>query len=199
MKIGIVGFQGAITEHIEATEKAMKKMDIEGKAIWVEEKNQIDKINGLIIPGGESTTIGRLMQSSGIFKRIKEVGDESLPIMGTCAGLILLAKRGSEEIKETNQPLLQLMDIKVKRNAFGGQKESFETDITIPKLGNEPFNGVFIRAPAIIETGDKVTELAKFKDKIVAAEQKNLLALAFHPELTSDTRFHQYFLKKVKS
>ncbi len=199
MKIGIVGFQGAITEHIEATEKAMKKMNIEGKAIWVEEKNQIDKINGLIIPGGESTTIGRLMQSSGIFNKIKELGDESLPIMGTCAGLILLAKRGSKEIKKTNQPLLQLMYIKVKRNAFGGQKESFETDITIPKLGNEPFNGVFIRAPAIIETGEKVTGLAKYKDKIVAAEQKNLLALAFHPELTSDTRFHQYFLEKVKS
>lgn len=199
MKIGIIGFQGAVTEHLEATKKAMTKKDIEGETILSKEKSQIDKIDGLIIPGGESTTIGRQMKSAEIFNRIKKLGDGEFPIMGTCAGLILLAKRGGEKVKQANQNLLRLMDIKVERNAFGSQKKSFEKDLNIPKLGNEPFKGVFIRAPAIVETGREVDDLATYKKKIIAAEQENLLALAFHPELTSDTRVHEYFLEKVKS
>ncbi len=198
MKIGIVGFQGAITEHIKATEKAMEKRKISGEAVRIEEDNQIDEIDGIIIPGGESTTIGRLMQRAGIFEGIRKLGEEGKPIMGTCAGLILLAEQGGSEIEKTDQELLELMDIEVTRNAFGRQKESFETKLSIPKLGNEPFNGVFIRAPAIVKSGEKVTDLATYEDKIVAAEEENLLALAFHPELTQDSRFHEYFLEKVK-
>lgn len=199
MKIGIIGFQGAVTEHIEAVEEAMSKKSIKGETILAKQKSQINKLDGLIIPGGESTTISRLMKSAEIFDRIKKLDDGEFPIMGTCAGLILLAKRGGEKIKKANQPLLRLMDIKVKRNAFGSQKNSFEKYLNISKIGNEPFKGVFIRAPAIVETGNEVDDLAKYKDKIIAAEQNNLLALAFHPELTSDTRFHEYFLEIVKS
>ncbi len=199
MRIGIVGFQGAVAEHMNAVKKAMKKKNIEGKAIWVEEKNQLKDINGLIIPGGESTTIGKLMQRGEMFDKVKKFGQDGIPIMGTCAGLILLAKQGGEEIEKSGQPLLKLMDIKVIRNAFGRQKESFEANLSIPELGNNPFKGVFIRAPAIVETGENVTSLATYRNMIVAAVEDNLLALAFHPELTSDTRFHEYFLEKVKT
>lgn len=198
MIIGVIGFQGAISEHITSIEKAMKKQNINGRAIWLNDKKQLSKIDGLIIPGGESTTIGRLMLESGIFNEVKKLGEKGLPILGTCAGLILLAKEGGEEIRKTNQPLLKLMNIKVKRNAFGRQKESFETNLKIPFLGKEPFLGVFIRAPAIGKIGEKVYSLAEYKNKIVAAEQENLVTMAFHPELTNDTRAHEYFLRKTK-
>lgn len=199
MKIGVVGFQGAIEEHIQATERAIKSLDIEGKAVWLKNRSQLSKVDGLIIPGGESTTIGRLMINSDIFEDIRELGEKGLPIFGTCAGLILLAEEGGDEIQKTDQPLLGLMDMKVRRNAFGRQKESFERELKIPALGDKPFPGVFIRAPAIEKVGENVKPLATYRNKIVAAEQNNLLAMAFHPELTSDTRCHEYFLKKVDS
>lgn len=198
MRIGVIGFQGAITEHIRATKQAMQEMEITGDALWLKNESQLTKIDGLIIPGGESTTIGNLMLSAGVFENVKEKGRDGFPIFGTCAGLILLADRGGEKVEEKNQPLLELMNVKVERNAFGRQKESFETELRIPVLGNKPFHGVFIRAPAISEVGEKVNPLVKYNDKIVAAEQENLLSMAFHPELTSDTRSHEYFLEKVQ-
>jgi 5'-phosphate synthase pdxT subunit len=118
------------------------------------------------------------------------------PIMGTCAGLILLAKEGDEQVKKTHQHLLGIMDTTVNRNAFGRQRESFETELELPFL-NSPYNAVFIRAPGIVGCGEDVTILAKMDGKVVAAEQGNILALAFHPELTFDTRVHQYFLNKL--
>lgn len=198
MKIGVIGLQGAITEHLEMVERAMEELGIDGDATWLNTKDQIENVEGLIVPGGESTTIGRLMKNSGIFEKVKEEGKVGKPILGTCAGLILLAKEGGSEIKRTEQPLLKLMDIKVKRNAFGGQRESFETELNISVLGEKPFRGVFIRAPAIEKVGENVKVLAKYKGMIVAAEQGNLLSVGFHPELTSDTRIHEYFLEKVR-
>ncbi|KXA93242.1 glutamine amidotransferase [candidate division MSBL1 archaeon SCGC-AAA259E17] len=198
MKIGVIGFQGAVNEHITATERAMRELGLSGEAIWLKDDAQLSEVDGLIIPGGESTTIGRLISNAGIFEKIQEMGKSGVPILGTCAGLILLAKEGGEEIKETKQPLLKLMDMKVIRNAFGRQKESFETDLEVPAFGEKPFPGIFIRAPAIEEVWGNVRTLAKSKGKIVAAEQENLLAMAFHPELTSDTRTHQYYLEKVE-
>ncbi len=199
MKIGIISFQGAIREHANAVEKAMNNLNIDGDIVKVEKKHHIEKIDGLIIPGGESTTIAKLMKNSGIFNIVKEKGNKDFPILGTCAGLILLANSGSDEIKKTNQSLLELMDIIVERNAFGRQKESFETKLKISSFGKEPFPCVFIRAPAILEAGNNVGILGKYKGKIVAAEQENILTLAFHPELTQDTRAHEYFLQKVGS
>lgn len=195
MRIGVVGLQGDVGEHIDALKRAMQKMGVHGEALWVNRPEQIDGLDGLIIPGGESTTIGKLMVATGIFEKVRGRAQNGMPIMGTCAGLILLAKKGDEQVERTEQPLLSLMDIRVVRNAFGRQRESFEVDLDIPEFGESPFECVFIRAPAIEEVWGNVKILAKFNNKIVAARQGNLLALAFHPELTDDTRAHEYFLK----
>ncbi len=195
MKIGIVGLQGAVSEHLEATERAMQKLGIKGEAVWVGRPVQLEGVDGIIIPGGESTTIGKLMRTTGLFEQVKQLATGGKPILGTCAGLIVLAKRGDEQVMRTRQPLLGLMDISVIRNAFGRQRESFEVNLEIPALGEEPFSAVFIRAPAVEEVWGDAKTLAEFQGKIVAVQQGSLLAVAFHPELTPDTRLHEYFLR----
>ncbi len=195
VKIGIVGLQGAVSEHIEATERAMQKLGIKGEAVWVGRPVQLEGVDGIIIPGGESTTIGKLMRTTGLFEQVKQLATGGKPILGTCAGLIVLAKRGDEQVMRTRQPLLGLMDISVIRNAFGRQRESFEVNLEIPALGKEPFSAVFIRAPAVEEVWGDAKTLAEFQGKIVAVQQGSLLAVAFHPELTPDTRLHEYFLR----
>ncbi|KXB02956.1 glutamine amidotransferase [candidate division MSBL1 archaeon SCGC-AAA833F18] len=199
MRIGVIGLQGAVSEHIEIINKAMRELDLKGKAFWLREASQLSEVNGIVVPGGESTTIGRLMTTSGIFERVKEMGKNGMPILGTCAGLILLAKEGDEEVEKTGQPLLRLMDMRITRNAFGRQRESFEVNLDISAFGERPFRCVFIRAPAIEEVWSNVEVLAEYEGKIVAAKQGNLIALAFHPELTDDTRAHEYFLKLCES
>ena len=149
-----------------------------------------------IIPGGESTTISKLIQKMDIAKNIKEMASEGTPLFGTCAGLILFAKKGDTQTKKSNQRLLNLMDISINRNAFGRQRESFETEIEIDFL-NSNFHAIFIRAPVIEETWGKVKIEAKYQDKIVAASQDTLLVTAFHPELTDDTRIHEYFINMI--
>jgi 5'-phosphate synthase pdxT subunit len=195
MKIGIIGLQGAVSEHLEATERAMRKLGIDGEVVWVGRPAQLENVNGIIIPGGESTTIGKLMLRTGLFERVRQLATDGKPILGTCAGLIVLAKRGDEQVMRTRQPLLGLMDISVIRNAFGRQRESFEVDLEIPALGEGPLRCVFIRAPAVEEVWGGAQVLAEFKGKIVAVQQGSLLAVAFHPELTPDTRLHEYFLR----
>lgn len=199
MKIGVIGFQGAVTEHIISTRRAMGEKDINGEVIWLKEESMLSEVDGLIIPGGESTTIGSLISDSGMFEGIKKLGKSGTPIFGTCAGLILLAKEDGGEVQSTNQPLLELMDMRVIRNAFGRQKESFEADLDIPRFGREPFPGVFIRAPAIERTWGKTEAIARCGERMVAAEQNNYLAMAFHPELTNDLRAHKYYLDKVEA
>jgi 5'-phosphate synthase pdxT subunit len=195
VKIGVVGLQGAISEHIEAVERAMRSLGVEGKASWIRGAEEIDKLDGVIIPGGESTTIGKLMTKGGLFQKIQERARSGMPVLGTCAGLILLAKEGDEQVERTGQPLLDLIDMKVTRNAFGRQRESFEVDLEIPALGERPFRAVFIRAPAIERVWGETKPLADYQGKIVAAQQGKLVAMAFHPELTPDTRAHEYFLR----
>jgi len=194
MKIGVIGLQGAVSEHLETTKRAMQKLGIKGEVIWAGRSEQLDDLDRIIIPGGESTTIGKLMLTTGLFEKVREKAANGTPILGTCAGLIILAKRGDEQVVRTKQPLLGLMDISVIRNAFGRQRESFETDLEIPVLGKEPLKAVFIRAPAVEEVWGDVQVLAKFQGKIVGVKQGNLIAVAFHPELTPDTRLHEYFL-----
>jgi len=198
MKIGIIGLQGAVGEHIEAVKRAMHKLGIKGEAVWVGRPEQLDGVDGIIIPGGESTTIGKLMLTTGLFEKVKRMAADGTPILGTCAGLITLAKRGDEQVRRTKQPLLGLMDIGVVRNAFGRQRESFEVDLEIPALGKEPLRCVFIRGPAVEEVGRGVDILAEFNGKIVAVQQGKLIGVAFHPELTLDTRLHEYFLRLCK-
>ena len=202
-RIGILALQGSFIEHAHAIKSTG------AEPVLVRLPEQLENIEGLIIPGGESTTIGKLLEKYNLFKRIKGLALEGLPVYGTCAGMILLAKTiegGNKADPSANSPNesfsgvhnLGLMDITVRRNAFGRQLESFEEDLDIPVLGEAPFHGVFIRAPLIVRTGKKVRILAALKDKrIVAAEQGSILVTAFHPELTDDLRVHEYFLNKV--
>ena len=188
MKIGVLAAQGAFAEHIAALER----LAAEGVAVRL--PGELKGVEGLIIPGGESTTISRLIAEYDLVKAIGGLGREGLPIWGTCAGMILLAR----QITGNSAKSLGLMDITVTRNAFGRQVDSFETGLKIPALGKKEFPGVFIRAPRIEECAGGVEVLARLDDgTIVAARQGKLLATAFHPELTDDLRFHRYFLDIV--
>lgn len=196
MKIGVLAIQGAISEHYSMIKKTFSELGINGELILVKNKNDIKEIDGLIIPGGESTTISRLMFKTGIHEKVLErVENKDLSIMGTCAGSVLLAKKIKNQ---QNVKTLQLMDMEIERNAFGRQHESFEIDVDINGF-DSPFHAVFIRAPIIRKTWGDCKPLSKInRDTIVAAHQDNLVALAFHPELTNDTRMHKYFLKIIK-
>jgi 5'-phosphate synthase pdxT subunit len=197
MRIGVIAIQGNVEEHVNAMKKALEDDGYNAEVIRIKHKAIAPICDGIIIPGGESTTLGRLMKREGISDEIRKAAEAGIPIMGTCAGLVLLAKHGDEQVEKTRQPLLELMDIRVNRNAFGRQKESFEFTLEIKGIGSA-FNAVFIRAPCITDAGRDVEILSQFKGSIVAARQNNLLALAFHPELTNDRRIHQYFLKMIK-
>jgi len=189
MKVGVIGVQGAVSEHLEM----LKRCGAE--SVWVRKPAELETVNALIIPGGESTAISRLMNESGLFERVKMLGEEGMPIFGTCAGLVLLAKEGCEQVNMTGQPLLGLMDMKVVRNAFGSQRESFEAKVDVEGIGK--FQGIFIRAPTVESVWGDCKPLAKYEGKIVAAEQENLLATSFHPELTGDKRIHELFLEMI--
>lgn len=196
MRIGVIAIQGNVEEHVNAMKKALKQSNLEAEVIKIKHSRLVPVCDAIILPGGESTTLGRLMEREGIADEIKKVARAGVPIMGTCAGLVLLAKYGDVQVERTKQPLLGLMDIHVNRNAFGRQRESYECQVDFKGLGS-PFNAVFIRAPAITECGENVEILSKCNGLIVAAREKNMLALAFHPELTDDLRIHHYFLKMV--
>jgi 5'-phosphate synthase pdxT subunit len=188
MKIGVLALQGDFAEHIVM----LKRLKVETSEVRLPE--HLKGLDGLIIPGGESTTIGKLANDFGLLEPLREFGQRHA-IWGTCAGAIFLSKDISRD-----QPLLGLMDIKVERNAFGRQVDSFETDLDVPELKQatatkNPYHAVFIRAPLIESVAGDAKSLASLADgRIVAAQQGHLLATAFHPELTNDTRFHEYFL-----
>jgi len=188
MRIGVLAAQGAFAEHIAP----LPRLKVE--ALPVRLPQELVGLDGLIIPGGESTSISKLMQDYNLMSEIVNLAKNGLPIFGTCAGMILLAK----EISDSDTKPLGVMDITVRRNAFGRQKDSFETELPIPVLGEKPFSAVFIRAPIIEQVNSGVEILARLADgTIVATRQGKLLASAFHPELTDDLRFHQYFLNIV--
>jgi len=187
MKIGVLALQGAVAEHLRMLEEAG------AVAVPVKKVEELDDLDGLVIPGGESTTISKLMHKYGFMEAIRQFGEEKKPIFGTCAGAILLASR----INGQYDYHLGLMDIKVERNAFGRQKESFEVHMPIAGVAAD-YPAVFIRAPYIMEVGEGGQVLAKYEDKIVVARNGHYLAAAFHPELTEDTRLHKFFLDMVK-
>lgn len=186
MKIGVLALQGAVAEHVRMIEQA----GAEGVAI--KKAEQLTGMDGIIIPGGESTTIGKLMRTYHFLAPLRQFAAEGKPIFGTCAGLIILAKHivGQEEVH------LGLMDIEVARNAFGRQRESFETDLAFAGIADR-IKAVFIRAPLITRAGADVEVLARHEGEIVAARQGHLLAASFHPELTEDIRLHTYFANMV--
>ncbi len=192
-RIGIIAIQGDVEEHVRAMEKTLAERGEKVEVVKIKHRGIVKSCDAIIIPGGESTTIGRLMGREGILPEIKKAAEVGKPILGTCAGMVLLAKEGDEEVAKTGQPLLGLMDAKVKRNAFGRQRESFEVLLKM-SLFDDPFHAVFIRAPTIIKAAENVDVLATFDGYIVAAKQRNIIALSFHPELTEDRRIHHYFL-----
>jgi 5'-phosphate synthase pdxT subunit len=187
MKIGILALQGAVREH----RNLLQRLGVE--TLDVLNPEDLDGINGLILPGGESTAVGKLLVRYNLLEPIAELGRKGLPVFGTCTGLILLSKH----INNSEQYRLGLMDTHVERNAFGRQLASFEADMSIPVLGDMPFHTIFIRAPYIERAADNVKTLLSYQDKILFAEQDNFLAAAFHPELTDDTRVHEYFMSKL--
>ncbi|MDN9011906.1 pyridoxal 5'-phosphate synthase glutaminase subunit PdxT [Brevibacillus laterosporus] len=186
-RIGVLALQGAVAEH-------MRMLELAGaEAIAIKKVDELSEIDGLVIPGGESTTISKLMHKYGFMDAIRRFANEKKPVFGTCAGAILIAN----EIEHAPEAHLGLMDMKVARNAFGRQKESFEIKMPIAGVASD-FPAVFIRAPLILKIGDKGEVLAKHEDNIVAARQGQFLAASFHPELTDDYRMHKYFLDMVK-
>lgn len=199
ISIGVLAVQGDVAENILATKMAIEELGMEGIVTEVKTPEQISDLDGLVIPGGESTVIGTLSLVNGSLKKIKEKIASGMPVFGICAGMIMLSKKAKDRVVgEMDQPLLDFLDVKIERNAFGRQKDSFESEISMDKIGIPKFPGVFIRAPSIIETGKDVEVLSKFNEKIVAVKQGNILGTSFHPELTGDISLHKYFVSMIK-
>jgi len=195
VSIGILAAQGAVSEHFTAMKNTFKQTNIDGEVIFVNNIDDIKKIDALILPGGESTTISNILYKNRMYKTINErIKDNDLPIMGTCAGCVILAKELGDDDNKVR--LLKFMDMQVERNSFGRQRESFEKNILIEDFP-EPYNAVFIRAPTIKRVWGRCKVLAKIEKEIVMARQDKFLALAFHPELTDDLRVHRYFLDMI--
>lgn len=187
VKVGVLGLQGAVREHVRSIEECG------AEAIVIKRKEQLDDVDGLILPGGESTTIRRLIDKYDFMDSLKQFAQAGKPMFGTCAGLILLAKT----INGYEVPHIGVMDVIVERNSFGRQKESFEADLDIAGVA-EDFQAVFIRAPHIVQAGENVEILAKHNERIVAAREDNILGCSFHPELTDDHRLTSYFIHMIK-
>ena len=191
-RIGVLALQGDVSEHVLALKRALQE---QSEVVEVRKSGQIEECQALVLPGGESTAIFRQLESSGLTEELKAAALSGKPILATCAGLVLVSR---EVEGEGRVRPLGLMDIEIIRNAFGPQRESFEADLQIEGL-ERPYRAVFIRAPAISRVGGDVEVLARVGEAVVAARQKNLLALAFHPELTEDPRVHQIFLKMLEA
>ncbi|MCW6110536.1 pyridoxal 5'-phosphate synthase glutaminase subunit PdxT [Clostridium sporogenes] len=187
MKVGVLDLQGSVAEHMKILEKIENV-----EPVRVKYKEDLDNIQGIILPGGESTTLGKLLKDFNIYDTLKEKIEKGLPVWGTCAGMILLAK----DIQGQEEPYFKVIDIKVKRNAYGSQLNSFSIEEILEDIDKEPIELVFIRAPYITTVGSNVVILKRVRKNIVAAKEKNVLVTSFHPELTGDTRFHKYFIDK---
>ena len=199
LNVGVLAIQGDVQENLLATKKALDELNIEGNVIDVKTAQDVESLDGLIIPGGESTTIGQLSLVNSSLKVMKEKIENGMPVLGICAGMILLSKTADDRVVgKTNQPLLDLLDVKLERNSFGRQRESFEADVAMDSIDIPKFRGVFIRAPSVSDTGSDVEVLAKFNEKIVAIKKGNIIGTAFHPELTQDVALHKYFVNLVK-
>lgn len=198
--IGILSIQGDVQENLLSTKSAIDELRLDVKVSEVKTPDEISQLDGLIIPGGESTTIGKLSLVNGSLKILKEKIENGMPVLGICAGMIMLSKTADDHVVgKTDQPLLDILDINLERNSFGRQKESFEADISIDPIGIPKFNGIFIRAPSISDVGSGVEILSKFNERVVAVKKGNVIGTAFHPELTEDTSIHKYFINLINS
>ncbi|MET1043368.1 MAG: pyridoxal 5'-phosphate synthase glutaminase subunit PdxT [Microbacteriaceae bacterium] len=190
--VGVLALQGDFREHLQVLRS------LGATAVPVRRPEELDEIDGLVIPGGESSVIDKLSRAFGVAEPVKRAIADGMPVYGTCAGLIMLADDVLDAIE--GQQSFGGLDVAVRRNAFGSQTESFEVDLPMPVLGDPPVHAVFIRAPVVETVGEHVTALASLADgRVVAVQQGNLLGTSFHPEITGDTRFHQYFLDRVRA
>jgi len=169
----------------------------EGDVIWVRRPHDLERVDCLVLPGGESTTISKLLLTFKLFEPLRRRADEGMPILGTCAGMIVMCQQGDHDVERTDTRLLGLLSARVDRNAFGRQRESFEADLEIDGMAGDPFHAVFIRAPAIVETWGDCEPMARLGEKVVMVRENNLMAASFHPELTDDIRVHRMLLDMV--
>ncbi len=198
INVGILAIQGDVAENILATKTALDELNLDGTVRSVKTPDEISQLDGLIIPGGESTTIGQLSLVNSSLKKIKEKIEGGMPVLGICAGMIMLSKIADDRIVgKTNQPLLEYFDFTLERNSFGRQRESFEAEISMNSIGIANFNGVFIRAPTVTDAGSDIEILSKFDEKIVAVKKGNVIGTSFHPELTPDVSLHKYFVNLI--
>jgi len=196
MTIGVLAMQGDFSEHVAVLGRVGTQRGEPVQAREVRNRADLEEVDGLIIPGGESTTIGKLLRDFDLLDPLRRRVQEGMPVFGSCAGAIALARN----VGGLPRPLIGLMDITVQRNAYGRQLQSFETDLPIPEIGDPPMRAIFIRAPSFTSAGPGVSVLARLPDgAIVAARQRAMLAISFHPELTGDDRLHRYFADMVLS
>lgn len=196
LRAGVISLQGAVPEHLRAFQKAFDEMGIAGEAVPIRNKESLERVDCVALPGGESTTIAKLLLRFGMITPLREMGEMGVPIMGTCAGCILMAKEGDYDVDRTDTELLKMMDMRVNRNSFGRQIESFEVPLPIENV-SDSFPAIFIRGPSIEEVWGDCRAIAQFNGKIVMARQKNMLALSFHPELSNDSSLHRMLLEMV--
>jgi 5'-phosphate synthase pdxT subunit len=200
LNVGILSIQGDVQENFLSTKAAFDELGIDGNITRVKTPDEISQLDGLIIPGGESTTIGQLSLVNGALKVLKEKIENGMPVLGICAGMIMLSKTVDDRVVgKTDQALLDILDIKLQRNSFGRQQDSFESDISMDSIGISKFNGIFIRAPSVSDVGSDVEILSKFNEQIIAVKKGNVIGTAFHPELTTDVSLHKYFVNLVNS
>ena len=194
INIGVLSIQGDVDENMLATMIAIDELDVDGTVYDVNTPEDVADLDGLIIPGGESTTMGRLSEDNGLLVAIRDKISGGMPVLGICAGMIMLsANVGDRVVGKMQQPLLEALDIKVERNAFGRQSQSFETNISMDSIGITEFPGVFIRAPVVLDAGSAEV-LAKLDGMAVALKKGNIIGTSFHPELTDDVSMHKYLV-----
>jgi len=199
LRLGVLAIQGDVAENISSLEDSARELGQDASAIAVKTPEEIRGLDGLVIPGGESTTIGRMSLVNGSLKQIRQKVESGMPVLGICAGMVLLASRARDRtVGKTEQPLFDFLDIELERNSFGRQKQSFEAAVSMDAIGISNFNGVFIRAPAIISAASDAEPIAKLDEKIVAVKKGNIIGTSFHPELTEDLAVHKYFVNLVR-
>lgn len=200
LNVGVLSIQGDVQENLLSTQTAIDELGLDAKVSDVRTPEEISQLDGLIIPGGESTTIGQLSLVNGSLKVLKEKIENGMPTLGICAGMIMLSKTADDRVMgKTDQPLLEILDIKLERNSFGRQRESFEADVSMDSIGIPKFTGVFIRAPSVSDVGSDVEILSKFNERIVAIKKGNVIGTSFHPELIEDVSLHKYFMNLVSA
>ena len=199
LKLGVLAIQGDVAENVSSLKNSITELNQDATVNIVKTPEEIAELDGLIIPGGESTTIGQLSLVNGSLKRIKQKVESGMPVLGICAGMVLLANNASDKVVgKIEQPLFDFLDVDLERNSFGRQRESFEANISLDSIGISNFNGVFIRAPTITTISNDIEVLAKLNEKIVAIKKGNIIGTSFHPELTEDLAIHKYFVNLVK-